>query len=253
MLIGTVFEPFSLDNKSMEFNAEDDEAMGNTPLQTIGIANSWSLMIWFRRRGDTAGLTATGALFACSGGVGSAIVVQSNGDSSGDPMRVLITNSAAGDLKDFRYNNGLEYDVWNQMIVIWDGTDLTLYDNAVVNTATQKFRDFAGTMDDASRFIFFGKNSPGSPTPFSGFLHSAALWNTDITSAVSEIFNGGVATTFDLKAASFASNLQHWWRLGQDSDNFGKDVGVQIDTPVIDAAVNLENMDATDISTESPS
>jgi len=244
MLIGTVFpeptEPFVSDSKSIDFNGSDEE-MRNTTAQTIGIANAWSFMMWLNRNFI---FLDTGSLFELQG-ANSVFSVQ---DRQG-AMNVTLEDSGGTLFKDYKINPAdFGLSEWRQMIVTWDGTDLDIYDNGVLLVPQTKTVDDAGTMANTSREVLIG--SASGSLFYSGLIHSAALWDVDITSAVTEIFNSGVATTFDLKAASFAADLQHWWRLGQVSSDIGKDSG---NGTLIDVDANSVNIDASDISSDSPS
>ena len=251
MLIGTVFQDFFSQTTSIEFNGVD-ESMENSTEVDIGIANTWSLMMWMRRRGDAVGLNnANHVLRLVNAGGTNLISVQSRGDFANDPIRILTRAPSTSTIKDFRFNVSLfPFDTWNQLILTWDGTTLTTYNNGSVVVPSTKTSDFSGTMTATDRSVLIG-NVIGGSQPLSGFIHSIALWDADITSAVTEIYNSGVASTFNLSKASFSGNLQHWWRLGQVSTDLGKDSG--IGSPLIDVDVDSTNITSDDIDSESPS
>jgi len=256
LLIGTVFDSdFDPQTTSIEFNGSD-EAMRNNTQQSIGIANVWSIMAWVRRRGDTQGLTQTNTILQIFGSGPpnrSRIFIRGNGGASNDPIEVEITTSGGANLKRFSWNVAtFPFDVWFQLIVVWDGTDLTMYKDGVLVAQDVTTNNSSGSMADNTRLVQIGQN--GGVQPFSGFIHSFALWNVDVSAGASTIYNSGVASSRDLSKNSgdytFASDLQHWWRLGQDPDDLGKDSGIAVTN--IDVGVNVLNIDANDIDSESP-
>jgi len=242
---------FPAQTTSIEFNGVDEE-MGDATFQTLGFGNTWSFMVWMRRRGDAVGLNNAMSIFVIVEAAGKdLILLQSLGNQANDPIRMVTRDSAGAVLKDFRFNLPLfPFDSWRQVIFTWDGTTLTAYDNGAAVAATTKTVDGSGTMADSARKIVICNNPSGGTQDYSGFLHSIAFWNADVSSAVTEIYNGGVASTFDLSKASFAADLQHWWRLGQDATDIGKDSG--IGSPLIDVDENSANITAADIVSESP-
>jgi len=168
-------------------------------------------------------------------------------------LTIVTTKPDGGIIKRFQFVQPpaiFPYDTWSQLIITWDGTDLVPYEDgvAVPGGNIQKDFDNAGTMTDTARSVFIGSFSLAG-VKWPGFIHSAALWDVDISSAVAEIYNGGTASTFNLRNASFNTNLQHWWRLGQDSSDLGKDSGRGTK---IDVNVSSANITSADIVSESP-
>ncbi len=248
---GFIFEPH---DESISFDGST-EVMGNANFNTLGVANTWSLMIWMRRSSASPGQISITRIFSSGFAAGNdnAIRVESRGNTAGNALTVVTTNPAGGVIKNFRYEDAsvvFTYDVWHQLILIWDGTDLSLYEDGVNRDAfASKINDNAGTMTDTARDVFFGRLTDDTGIHWPGFLHTVALWDVDITSAVAEIYNGGTASTFNLRDASFNANLKHWWRPGQDSNDLGKDSGKGTK---IDVNVSSVNITSDDIVSESP-
>ncbi len=249
---GFIFEPH---DQSIDFNGVD-ELMGDANFNTFGIANTWSMMMWFNRNSAAPGQTSITRFFSLGFNAGGDNIIRfdSRGNASPNGLAVLTSDSAGNIIKNWRFEpstNVFTYDVWHQIIVIWDGTDMTVYEDGVNVTGDAiKISDNAGTMTDSARDIFLGRlTDVAGPIHWPGFIHSVALWNVDITSAVAEIYNGGTASTLNLRNASFNANLQHWWRLGQDSTDLGKDSGRGTK---IDVNVSSVNITSDDIVSESP-
>ncbi len=244
-------EPFPPQTTSIEFNGVN-EAMRDLSQVAVGIANVWSISIWMRRRSDAQGLGSNNTILQIFGSGPpnrSRIFVRGNGQLGNDPIEVEITTSGGANLKRYSWNVAtFPFDVWFQMIVIWDGTNLTMYKDGVLVARDVTTNNGSGSMADNTRLIQIAQN--GGVQPFSGFIHSIAVWNADVSSAATELYNSGVATTFNLSKASFNANLQHWWRLGFDPDDLGQDSGIA--SVLRDVGSNLLNITAADIDSESP-
>jgi hypothetical protein len=255
LLVGTIFDAFDPQTTSIEFNGSD-EAMRDQSQVAVGIANVWSIGIWIRRRSDTQGLTQNNTILQIFGSGPpnrSRIFVRGNGQNSNDPIEVEITTSGGSNLKRYSWNVAtFPFDVWFQMIIVWDGTNLTMYKDGVLVAQDTTTNNGSGTMADNNRLIQIGQN--GGVQPFSGWIHSIAIWDVDVAAGASTIYNSGVASSRDLSKNSgdytFASNLQHWWRLGQDASDLGKDSGNA--SLLRDVNTNSLNIDASDIDSESP-
>jgi len=248
---GFIFEP---QTTSIDFNGVDEE-MANVGPNTIGVADVWSLMLWINRDSTSTGQTSQLSIFDIGGVTGPNIIrVESRGNEVQNPLTVILTRPTGVVFKNYRYQSPaagkFPYDEWRQVIVIWDGTTLSAYDNGVnVDASASKVTDITGTMTDTARSVFIATRGTGQLN-WIGLVHSVALWDVDVTSAVTEIYNDGVASTFNLRDASFAANLQHWWRLGQDSTDLGKD-SARTSAP-IDVNVDSANITSADIVSESP-
>jgi len=244
-------EPFPAQTTSIEFNGVN-EAMRDQSQVAVGIANVWSISIWMRRRSDAQGLGQNNTILQIFGSGPpnrSRIFVRGNGQLGNDPIEVEITTSGGANLKRYSWNVAtFPFDVWYQMIFIWDGTNLTMYKDGVLSARDVTTNNGSGTMADNNRLIQIGQN--GGVQPFSGFIHSIAVWDVDVSSAATELYNSGVASTFNLSKASFNANLQHWWRLGQDPDDLGADSGIA--SVLRDVDTNSLNITAADIDSESP-
>lgn len=243
---------FQPQTTSIEFNGID-EAMRNQAEQSLGIGTVWSILINLRRRGDSVGLTATNTILQLFGAAtANRIFIDGGGGEVNDPI-VVETHSSGGALnKRFLWNSSIfPFDVWTQMILVWNntGTSLTMYSNGSLVAPSTTTTNGTGTMNSSNRRVQIGQN--GGVQPFSGHIHSIAVYNAAVGSSAAELYNGGTVSSLDLNAASFAANLRHWWRLGQDPSDLGKDFADAATNP-IDVDVDSLNIDATDISSESP-
>lgn len=239
---------------SIEFNGVDEAMRHQTPFG-LGMGTVWSILINMRRRGDTQGLTQTNTILQLFGSNGGSftnrIFIDGLGATANDPINVETWTSGGSINKNYNWNSTtFPFDEWFQMILIWNnsGTALTMYKNGSLVARDSATANNSGTMNSTARRIQIGQN--GGVQPFSGWIHQIAFYNADVSSAASELWNGGVASTFNLRTASFAENLQHWWRLGQRPTDLGRDFGFH--STLIDADVDSLNITAADIDSESP-
>jgi hypothetical protein len=280
---------------SMEFNGTD-ESMGNSTDQDLSFGVDFSIMITFRRRSDTVGLDDNATLFSIESGSDNEneIFVQSLGTVANDPIAVTLRDEFANNHMVFRYNapTFFSYDAWHQLILTWDGDNtissgttearLRVFEDGSTSSITQSTTTtlVAGRdMVNTDRSITIGNNLAGTQ-PFSGFIHSIAIWNKDVGGSANEFYNGGFVTLADLTKMSYATNLVHWWKPGVDSTDLGKDFGIgsrapftgQVQAakggghaegaefwnninlaPTVDVDVDSVNITSADIDSESPS
>ncbi len=246
-------EPFPADAKSIDLNGVN-ESLRASGGHLFGFGDEWSIMMWMRRKPGVPGTTATGTPWIMSSGdARSRIHMGAAGDFPSDPIRARIYDTTGTLHKDFRWNSTtFPFDVWFQLILIWNGAGagtLSMYkDGSLVAANVETINVTNRSMADTTRGIQIGGN--GGVQPYFGFIHSMAVWNADVSSAATEIYNGGVASTFNLSKATFNANLQHWWRIGLDSSDIGKDSGIA--SNLIDVDSNSLNISASDVVDESP-
>jgi len=237
--------------QSIEFNGIN-ESMGDSTDQDFGFGVDFSILITFKRRSDTVGLDNASTILAIEGGSNNfnEIIVRSRGDLANDPIEVTLKDEAGANHMVFRYNapTFFPYDTWHQLMLTWDGDEtisssstdarLRVWENGGTGTG-KKFPATQSTtptlvagkdMVNTDRGITIANNSAGSE-PFSGHIHSVAIWNRDVGGSAREFNNGGAVTTMDLTKASNAPNLIHWWKLGVDSSDIGKDFGIGTRAP----------------------
>jgi hypothetical protein len=83
-------------------------------------------------------------------------------------------------------------------------------------------------------------------------IHNMAIWNEvlDVTELV-EIFTHGSSIDLRESVGSYTSpsNLQHYWKLGADSDDIGQDYG---NGTAIDVDANASNIAKEDVVGDAP-
>ncbi len=228
---------------SISFNGFD-EKMEDLGSDFVGIANVWTVALWLK---PFSAATDRSRIFAMSleiTNVRNTIGIIQRGDLAGDFLQIATYDNANVLFKNYKYDNLLTDDVWQHVLITWDGTTLILYKDADAKTASLKSKDLAGTMDDATaRRVRIGVNTIWSAQYYDGLIHSAAVWNVALpTAEIIQVYNGGVGINLDGDVGDYSSsaNLLHWWRLGFDSLDMGKDYGVHTNLfDVMDDAANI--------------
>jgi hypothetical protein len=203
-------------------------------LNNLGFGNAWTIMAWLK---PTESVFATDRTIMSLGNVANEITFQHQGTVANDPWVVITKDSASSAIKNYRYNNLINANqTWQQIVVSWDGTTLSLYNGGVLTAASSMISDNAGTMTNTFRGVFAGCNQ-GSIAFWQGRIHSLAMWNRTLTqSEVTTIFNNGNALNFNMRNVL---GLTHWWLFGTDE---GVTDFVDSNTPQMDLMVGASNI-----------
>lgn len=181
----------------------------------VGIANAWSVGLWFR----PAVLTQTQTPFT----------IRNDSDNANHIQMFLLNSNVFGianfdsgtsAIKDFRFvavPSG-SVDRWVYWVATWDGTDLVGYEGGAAQTPTSKPQDNAGTMTNTNRVIKLG----GQLTvgTYDGPIHQLQIWNSVLSAnEVASLYNHGRGSIVD-SSTNFgdytsSANLVHWYRLGK--------------------------------------
>ena len=126
------------------------------------------------------------------------------------------------------------------------GTASRWYRNAVV-LDSKTIGDSTDFSAGASAFTIGRDN--GTTFNFNGRLDECSVWDKELSgSEITALYNSGEPT--DLSAESFASNLIHWWRMGDPS---GEDSYSTIADAEGSLNMTMTNMTRGDINTNVPS
>jgi hypothetical protein len=195
----------------------------------IGIADSWSISTWIKRTGGSLGDDVFFALAEDGGGAPNRIQINCDVDAAGQ-LQVLTWDPSGTAIKNQAWNGVTDDDAWVFVVVVWNGTALTVYKDSVDQGAPDvDIADETGTMTDTVREVWMGTRIGGA-NPFNGNMHSLGVWSVALTQdSVDFLFNSGDASPVDWANDSGAytqsAGLEHWWRLGFDPDNMGADSG----------------------------
>ncbi len=248
-----VITPFSQQGTSIDFDGVT-ENMLSAGSQDLGIENAWSAAVWWKPRASNfSSLTGSEIFLFRPGGAGllNRITLTLRGNVANDPFQANLRDSAGTQFKSYQWDNLATVDEWNFTLVTWDGSNLKLYQNGVLVVETGRAADVIGTMTDENRELKISGDLDG--TGMDGLIHSIGVWSAAHDSAgATALFNGGNGRAVDWKdAAPLGDDLQHWWRLGFDSSDLGKDFGRA--APLIDANALSTGITVSDISSDSPS
>jgi len=251
-----LFEPalevFTAQTVSVDFDGST-EFMANTTETTIGFGPSFTIAMWVKP--DVVG--ATQFLLDVKRSSGNADRIQVRTNSNLPRIRIFDSTGGAPTLKDFQWDSSaLTASAWNLVTFTYNVTGAVLkgYFDGSEDTGPTKFQDNSASRSANPSMILGLASTGGGTSLFDGRILYGAIWDVALSSAeVSAIYNGGDGGAFDLKtdSGSYASSssLKHWWRLGKDSSDIGKD---SITSGGINIGDNAANITAADIVTDAP-
>lgn len=250
------------DNKACSFNGTSESMDSSTTSGTVisgavysfDIANVWSVMV----AAKPTSVAGTRAYFHISDIVGD---IKDNDNiieikAIGSKVRLTIVGSTGygTPAKVYDYNATVTGSMWFQFVATWDGSDLTLYKNgSLLSPDTKIVDETLEQTDSVDKGLILGDSFLTMRDEFQGNIHSAAVWDVKLSAAaISSLWNSGTINTIDLTtdfgSYSSSANCQHWYRLGFDSNDIGKDYGASSTLADLDNT----NMNADNIVTDFP-
>ena len=270
-----------LTNVSLQFDGRGNEFLENDLRQTIGIANLWTITIWMKPfetssifnpiSGQPEFKPDGKTLFHIKGldhhrneiliwgerienSVNEEYIIVENWNK--DSKRIRLT----------RFNLAQKRQEWRNFSCAWNGDNLIAWDNGIELT------DFNETLSGTGSFIMEDPTASGrqrsvriaaaysgisasSDGPriitYSGLLGPIGVWS-DVLEAIElgEVASGTFGFDLATNSGTYTSSasLAHWWRLGADSADIGKDYAPAGD---IDVGVNTI-VTGTNIVVDSP-
>jgi len=222
---------------------------------TIGIADDWTIQVSFKATTTFAGVRNVVTV----GDLNAANHINLRYRDDAPFMGVSIRDSSATIplIKAYQWTNGPAVGNWQTWTFTWNGTTgdvLSGYLDGVVKTPSVTGQDNTGTQTDISQKIAFAADINGNNIMDNVIIHSVAIWNTPLDSSnITAVFNSGNIGGFDLLSDGGnydqSSALKHWWRLGLDSTDIGKD---EVVSGGIDMLAEANNITSDDIITDSP-
>ncbi len=235
---------------SIDFDGVTEQLESNS--ETVGFADIWTIAFW-------AKITDTGSRND------SVLAV---GEFGAQPIQFLQRSSGAGtspSYQIFTNINNVAWDdldisdnVWHHVVLQWDTfSNAKFYLNGVDQGAETDIGAGpleAQTFTNISREISIGGQIQGLPR-LDGQFASLAIWDDYLTSAeITAIYNSGdIGIDLASDSGSYASsaNLIHWFQLGRDSSDIGKDYGNA--STLYDLMDNQVDISAADIVSDVPS
>jgi hypothetical protein len=230
-----------------------NEQLANTTDADLGIANAWSILVWFKNPGTDTGLFQR--IFTFQEGAGNENRIDfdmEDANPNGD-LALQISNSAGTEFKSYKYANQLTIDDWVACIFTWDGTTLQAYFDGVATVPSSTPTDNTGTMTNTVREVWFGSQLGGSDD-LTGSIHSVTLWNTALDTNGASLASA-VGHNPRSSAYGYRDNLVHWWRMGLPAvDGMAGTTYVcdAVETGGIDVSANAVNITDADIVTDAP-
>jgi len=227
---------------------DDTNSIEGAADQDLGFGNLFTVMLWARPDHTSSNNVIEIGEFL--GGAADRIRVRiSASDTTGliDAIVVKVSSPTVPDFKSWKWDGVLAIDEWSHVVVTWDGTTIEVYVDSVLATVTAKTADLVDVVGTTQRTIKVSEDET-----YSGTLHQVAIWDTLLTETeIARIYNAGVTgVALDVDSVLYSSSafLQHWYQLGLDPADIGKDYGNGTDH---DLTV-LTNLDASDITNDAP-
>jgi len=225
----------------------DGDYLRTKTASTLGIANTWSLMLSGLIRNLTSGIPSC---FIDIKGSDDANRIQVNHvDDVTDYLEIKLWDSAGALFKEYRYT-GFSFSIQQTelFVITWDGTTLTLHKNGVTVASSSTPTNNAGTMIDTARVVYVGVAGDAiDATTANLWWSEVALWNVAVTlNQHRQMYLERPGFTDRRKNAGMytcADSIKHWWILGggddRSMDNIGRDY-VLYEAPLHMQAVNLD-------------
>lgn len=235
--IGGLLAPSAAEKQlvSLDFDTTERLAIDDANKVSFHIGNAWSIaIVWHHDVVDS-----TGRIFALSA-VGADLVII-NPTAVTSEINFRNWGSGGSAIKDYLWGTHA-VDTWYHSVWTWDGTNLKYYKNAVLTAADTETIDNAGTMANSTRAIGIGDNAIGGDG-LNGNIMSVALFDRALTlSETAALHNSGNPGHVNLLKAVSPGPV-HWWRLGHDAGDIGKDEGTATAVDVMDDAVGITTAD----------
>ena len=247
--------PFFTQTESMNWpTVGTADRLANTSLNTLGIADVWSIGVWWKPVVPISGSPFLVSIKEASGN-GNQIALYHDsstnrlrldwGDSSGTPFEITAWNGF------YTGRNGL----WTHVLLHWSGTTMFVLLNGVDQGAPDVgVNNPAITMTDTARQVAFGNN----PTGNSSIVGNGAqfqMWNVDVRAAAAalQVSPSALDLNVDSGSYTFSGDLAHWWAPGKEvSPDLGKDYAQAGITPTIDIEANIEGLTDADRQADVP-
>ena len=216
------------DDKAISFDGNEwlkNKAAGDL----LSITNAWSLQCIHNNDFNT--LNSYLVSIQSDDSNKNQIDWQHQGVPATEVVRVQIRDSAGTAFKIYTWDLAINTGTSVNFVITWDGTNLVFYADGVDQVANiTKSTDDSGTMADGLREVAFANLGTSDFGDLGANMHSVAMWDVALTAAqVLAVHNSGSPEDLDLRFSSgnYAQedNLLHYWRLGLDRSDLGRDWG----------------------------
>jgi len=253
--------PFS-NTKSVNFNNLDylganasllDAELGRAG-NGSGASDAWTISLWFKPSTDTSGQTV---FYFGDNDVTNAGHINVRFVGNSDKLR-LQYGSQNNYVRFETANNALTPNQWHHILISYDGGttgassgDLSDYysrfnvfidGSSAISSGTWSHNNFGYTGGIDPDNLRVGRYASGNYLKDNTRVDELAIWGSDQSSNISNIYNSG--TPFDLD--TLAASPAHWWRMG-DGDTYPN-----LQDSIGNATFVMYNMTAADIVTDTP-
>ena len=223
------------------------EYLAETSNSAMGLVDEFSISVWVRGTSSAGGAVRDILHLKNSGSNVSRVAFTLTDDSAASAFNVTLWDSAGTLFKDYDFGS-FSVNTWTMLTITWDGTNLTVYQDASAQTPTLN-TDNAGTMNDGGRQVTVGGSSAQAAS-WVGQIFSPATWINELTAAEITAIDAGTST-FNLRASSgnYVSHLtlNHLWDF-RTSANIGQDYRNSTTGSARDIDTNAANISAADLN-----
>jgi len=193
-------------NYSMSFDGSDDYIdVGDN--NSLNPTSQLTLSVWVKKIGSGTGSTPAVYSSSKSSSNNGGFLITLHPTSS--RFQFYVDTTGSGGWVSIQNNVGIVTNQWYHIVSTWDGSNIKMYVDGVLQTNTASVSQIVYSIDISATI---GKYATSY---FNGSIDEVAVWNTALTSTqVSEIYNAtGTNLTKDLTTVS-GSNLIYWNRMG---------------------------------------
>ena len=227
------------------------EKMANTTLQSIWIANAWTVWAWVN---VSSLATAWHLVNIHDSDSTNANQIQMTTLSASWDIQFRVYDSAASQMK--RYFSSSTISVWTIAFVLftWDWTNMKLYFDWVEDTTPTKNTDNSGTMTDSNRPVWVWGRAQDAANPFPWTISAVYVWNVALDQAnITELTDSGNWYKRDYRNAVWnydqQANLKHQWALWKDDTDASAIWTDYVSSWWINIWTNASNISSADVVT----
>lgn len=228
------------------------EYLGDLSETLMGVANQFTLSIWARGTSSAGGTERSIFDLDSPNSSENRIRLFLTDDSNGSAFRIMMWDPGAELFKDYNFGS-FTVNTWTLLAMTWDGTDLLLYQDAVLQGAT-KAVDINHSRVDTHMGVLLGAEDAAAPVAsWVGQLYSFAIYRTIMPIAEIAQIESEKATEeiLETRLEHVAGGMTHMWDF-RDTADLGADLRVDEGTPSKNILNSASGVDGTNLSVEVP-